>query len=678
MCNQNSVPLSFPAFATPVTVVQVAKVNKPCSWKINEVIKSLWDGCVETARGIETRCWSCIKEVKDQIARVISKFFQCCSFSEAGSSLAEKQGGADDCCSIGSEGDITPQDKQDQDYDSNIVEEIFNHVKTLLPLLEKEALAFQISDYKDIVAVRELREDLKFKKDVLSLFLKNAKVKSLETDPFDNALEKINMIETQLSASLKTPCNIEKSGLLWKDFQDKLAADPSHLNSRDIKDYIQVLRGFIAINELTPFITGIQDREEKMQELQGLIRLKIIEEKAKELCPLQEMGASIENPSIPMQAPAAYIPQPFENLGNSCYMNSALQALLCVSEFRMLIQSPFPSLEQEIKDLEKASEAMRADAQTKYANNEKRLKEELGDIERALKKGKELKNQQYPARLNVRNALCSLLSVIESPAEDDQRSEKIKKSLENLRDVIFLSGLHCELERGLYEQKDAAVIFEIIMIVFNRYLQKRDVDCATIDNQEISAYRHAVDPIPFIRLSIDHAKVNSFQELVNNEFKLTCNEDAERVFELEDGTVKKASSFFTKPHLMIGPNQPLPNVLVLQLKRFGNNNLVGDDSGSDLSLSSPYKIDTKAPFDDHLIIDMSAAFRSCDLGNQTVKYRLKSFSRHEWGSLNFGHYAARIREGNQWYICNDDDVHPIDISEVRPEMGYIYVFERES
>ncbi len=57
------------------------------------------------------------------------------------------------------------------------------------------------------------------------------------------------------------------------------------------------------------------------------------------------------------------------------------------------------------------------------------------------------------------------------------------------------------------------------------------------------------------------------------------------------------------------------------------------------------------------------------------QYRLMGISVHS-GSLNGGHYYAMCRNGLKWYNCNDTSINEVPIENVLKETPYCYFYER--
>ena len=112
----------------------------------------------------------------------------------------------------------------------------------------------------------------------------------------------------------------------------------------------------------------------------------------------------------------------------------------------------------------------------------------------------------------------------------------------------------------------------------------------------------------------------------------------------------------------------LPPVMCIQLKRFEHNTTTGS------------KIENRVRFP--LTFDMSEFCTSTmreDLeqkGDPEIHlYDLFTVVVHE-GKLNTGHYYCYFKWRDQWYIANDDNVHPAKLQDVLSCKAYQLCYKR--
>ncbi|CAH8342898.1 unnamed protein product [Eruca vesicaria subsp. sativa] len=99
-----------------------------------------------------------------------------------------------------------------------------------------------------------------------------------------------------------------------------------------------------------------------------------------------------------------------------------------------------------------------------------------------------------------------------------------------------------------------------------------------------------------------------------------------------------------------------PNILVVQLKRFGR------------------KIDKAITFGEILVLSTFMSKASKDL---QPEYKLFGIIVHSGFSPESGHYYAYVKNpSGRWYCCNDSFVSPSTLQEVLSKKAYILFFIR--
>ena len=107
----------------------------------------------------------------------------------------------------------------------------------------------------------------------------------------------------------------------------------------------------------------------------------------------------------------------------------------------------------------------------------------------------------------------------------------------------------------------------------------------------------------------------------------------------------------------------LPNVLMIQLKRFDN------VFSHPLFGTSAAKVSCAVYFPLHnlQLVELSS--------QSTVKYELFASINH-FGASFFGHYTATVRRGDSWYHVDDEKVSSINESDVCSSSSYILFYRR--
>ncbi|XP_031259916.1 ubiquitin carboxyl-terminal hydrolase 25 [Pistacia vera] len=168
---------------------------------------------------------------------------------------------------------------------------------------------------------------------------------------------------------------------------------------------------------------------------------------------------------------------------------------------------------------------------------------------------------------------------------------------------------------------------------------------------------------------------------------LSCGAESNKVDEIMDisldilhsGSLKDAMQKFFQPEVLEGNNKykcenckklvaarkqmsilQSPNILVIQLKRFG-----GIFGG---------KIDKTIAFEEILVL---SSFMCKANQDPQPEYKLFGTIVHSGFSLDSGHYYAYIKDAmGRWYCCNDSSVSLSTLQEVLSEKVYILFFSR--
>ncbi|KAJ0102371.1 hypothetical protein Patl1_05051 [Pistacia atlantica] len=168
---------------------------------------------------------------------------------------------------------------------------------------------------------------------------------------------------------------------------------------------------------------------------------------------------------------------------------------------------------------------------------------------------------------------------------------------------------------------------------------------------------------------------------------LSCGAESNKVDEIMDisldilhsGSLKDAMQKFFQPEVLDGNNKykcenckklvaarkqmsilQSPNILVIQLKRFG-----GIFGG---------KIDKTIAFEEILVL---SSFMCKANQDPQPEYKLFGTIVHSGFSLDSGHYYAYIKDAmGRWYCCNDSSVSLSTLQEVLSEKVYILFFSR--
>jgi hypothetical protein len=416
-------------------------------------------------------------------------------------------------------------------------------------------------------------------------------------------------------------------------------------------------------NVLKPFMTGMPLLEEIQQELSRnfnildkmikprLLRLdkselntQMSESLLKRINILREYvqqlnSGSLSSKSTLMSAGFAE-PLRLRNIGNSCYLDSVLQALFCVDQIRAQLQPLLPLEDDEANSSPPLiSENPPTEIYAKKLAIQKELLKFISD-----------KQVNLEGPLSQMEFILALLIGRENP------------SIHRLRDAIFKSGLHYEFKvDDLEKQLDAASIMELFIEHFLpncKFTWQEHTSAPEFPGIEFVGHVATMTILPVSlckkpenqslevmlqRLLLKHYEA---EEDVRNQRSFDVKNDAYKIkvlnqqvaYAYENSPPQKVRQY-VQWHRFI----ELPPILTLQFKRFKG-------------LADGIMIKDNAPV--HLpengIIDLT---EYCDVpegAQQKARYKIKSGVVHT-GSLNSGHYVSYVEIKEKYYYCNDLD-----------------------
>lgn len=238
--------------------------------------------------------------------------------------------------------------------------------------------------------------------------------------------------------------------------------------------------------------------------------------------------------------------------------------------------------------------------------------------------------------INITNE-CS--KYINSPHVPDEMKKRYlaylnEYSMRNINDKIIGDAF---MYWAKYTEKSYSIITDLFAGLF----------CSKIHCKTCNGIGCSFEPFTMLQLSVHgdsdatlHELINSFcqEELLNGSNQYFCSNCNKKV------DASKKMYIWS-----------LPNVLVIQLKRFKNN------------CGIPTKIESKItfPIDD---LDMKNYTSELNHYNKT-KYDLVAISEHR-GTCDFGHYVAYCKNGinNKWYEFNDSHIYHVPIENLEKEI----------
>ncbi len=309
-----------------------------------------------------------------------------------------------------------------------------------------------------------------------------------------------------------------------------------------------------------------------------------------------------------------------QNITNSCYIASAIQAIRASSFLKTRIELP-------------------------------------------LVKGAEESESHFAEREKVQKALITLLNALEN-------GEKLPKHLRDFRSALFANktlnsdlSLYGEYQKDVFDrdlmkrvsplnaQQDAAQLMQVIFEVLDLNVYQQELwygENATVGQTPVTAEKLIELPLSGF----------SLQDIINQRFQR--NQAAPGQFiEAGDSKVSKLE----EESRLLGA----PEILLVRLKRFG----------WDQQNNCPLKNCAPVTLPPNLEVDLSAAFKT----EGPQPYRIASIIRHSGNTLFSGHYVARIRQNDEWITCDDDLVYRSNSDSINDNellQNYLFLLERKN
>lgn len=349
------------------------------------------------------------------------------------------------------------------------------------------------------------------------------------------------------------------------------------------------------------------------------------------------------------------------NVGNSCYMNAALEALFCFEETRKKLHQPLKI--EPVSPLKM-------------------------DANEAEKRGHEWRMRQANEALPKRKELQKhLINVVDTPVTTGFTNWMeyvftlmVANPVRELRDCFFKNRLHPELADGeVGEQRDSAKVIDLIM---DRILGEKFRIEKVASSQEIPGrifYSLETEGDSSLQAAIGDKPI-SLQEIVSTHFSIETVANlptptvTPRRFIPQEGILtdqEKAKNLKVPVDKSFAPAsfetfvriKKLPDVMAITLKRFEHN-----DQGL-------FKNNTEVSLPKDLILDLQQAVSSDEKGELAL-YEIQSVVIHS-GNLNGGHYTSNVRIGDKFFHTNDDQISEISRSHfVEQKDAYVILLKR--
>lgn len=440
------------------------------------------------------------------------------------------------------------------------------------------------------------------------------------------------------------------------------------------------------VNEEDPPFMSISDREEA----------SFLRDEGVPLLNLPEVIIqNIPDPRIlkfdePVEIPKSELPKKkskirgLPNVGNSCYLNSAMQAFFHLKLFRKLILRDNWLL--ELNSL--------LEAEVNSFFNRMTLTLNRGEIREVLRKWQQIPSREFDQRVldesladhsqMRKNDRLLLKALFKSASSEKMLEQKVRElgslyflkendlrpALSQLRQALFSCKIYPPTE-PLKTMQDPAGILEKLLAQFGKtttlvkkkYPIDEDRVIGEIEKQAATIIQlEAPDPNKIKEKEI------SLQDLIESNFskKKLHDEDPLRI-ETEKELIFESKDWFEK-YSLEGSDS---DYLVLQLKRYYQS----FETRGRNSRVSFHKIDTKFRIDDSCQLDLSTGFEK---EKGSCLYQIKAVLFHEDFGLkkaNTGHYSLIVRKKEAWIQLSDNKILKVNPKEFI-ESGYIYFLKK--
>lgn len=324
-----------------------------------------------------------------------------------------------------------------------------------------------------------------------------------------------------------------------------------------------------------------------------------------------------------------------ENIGNSCYLNSVVQALFslpCITD--TLDDSFVRQAKQKIAQLEAA------------AHKPRLLVEKIEWLKKLIRLH-EVTIEVY-GRLNSNADMLTVMKEYRATLFEMDSSGLRGQALGGMQDALGVAG--CVME---------AAGFEVATKITLRGLFNNSVYESTPNPEPTQIFS-----LPVIQHNDDPATVEHPIDLKSRldyfmNTPVVSAKDEDHWKPVEGNPAIKIANWTEERKI----TDNIPPVISIQLKRFDN---------------QLKKVSRRITFPQDDVLDMTPYIERGLLHseNQKVLYRLKAIVIHVGPNLRGGHYYAEAKRNNQWFRFNDDKVTKLASDQISRESAYLAFFER--
>lgn len=348
------------------------------------------------------------------------------------------------------------------------------------------------------------------------------------------------------------------------------------------------------------------------------------------------------------------------NEGNTCYMNSALQCLMHIPELQQYFLQPVKNNDGKIVYDSKYT------AQQKYfLINRSMILKEFADQFKNLMVSLCDKDDKRPVRPLSFRKILSIFKPAFKTAEQQDAHECLTIILDTLAESLKMQvsiNITGRIRTPVDERKNSA------FLQYKNYLQKNgysDINnlfygqfdsTVVCKNCESSSYSY--DPYNSLEVEIpvgantlyDCIDKYCYQETLSGDNLYNCDKCKQK------SQATKVLKIWT-----------LPNVLIIQLKRFGT---IGAITKNNRHIQFPMKLNMSK-----YLTHPNNATSITNTGLQL--FDLIGVIEHS-GGLNGGHYIAKCKSGKgEWLLFNDAAVNPIDENQIVTTNAYVLIYKMD-
>jgi ubiquitin C-terminal hydrolase len=322
------------------------------------------------------------------------------------------------------------------------------------------------------------------------------------------------------------------------------------------------------------------------------------------------------------------------NLGNTCFINSTVQCISHIYELNNFLDCK--TYQKRINKIPESLLLIEWDKLRTLMWSENCIIKPAGFIN-AIQKVAHLKDKDIFTGY-AQNDLTEFMNFLFMSFHESIKREvemNIKGDVKNKTDKLATKCY--EMMKQMYKNE------------YSEFLKMFYGICVSEINSLESSYENII-PEPFFNIDVPIDKYDTLNECLEQYTEKEILDDDNKILNDKTNKREKASK-----RIMFWS---LPNVLIITLKRFSNNN-----DKNNKKISFPL---TK--------LDMSKYVIGYD--KNSYKYDLFGICNHS-GGVHGGHYTAYVKNANNnWYHFNDTNVSKIKITDLQTSSAYCFFYRK--